>query len=121
MVALKFLFGLAILIVLVVFSLNNLEPQVEIKYYIDKTLGPMPLSFALLGAAAIGSIVAALVTLIEQIKLRHTVKKQAKEIAQLESQILEFESMPPEPIPDNLADRDETALPPALPPKPDES
>ncbi|MDH5542478.1 MAG: LapA family protein [Nitrospinota bacterium] len=104
MVALKFLFALAILIVLVLFALQNMEPSVIIKYYLDKTIGPMPFSFAVLGAAAIGSIITALVTLVEQIKLRHTIKKLSRRIKQQDEELLNFKKIPPEPIQDEIED-----------------
>jgi len=103
-VALKFLFALAILIVLVLFALQNMEPDVIIKYYLDRTIGPMPFSFAVLGAAAIGSIITALVTLIEQIKLRHTIKKLNRHIRQQDEELLNFKKIPPEPIQDEIED-----------------
>ena len=104
MVALKFLFALAILIVLVLFALQNMEPNVSIKYYIDMSIGPMPLSFAVLGAAAIGSIITALVTLIEQIRLRYTIKKLNNRVKQLDDELLEYKKLPPEPISDEWDD-----------------
>ncbi len=100
MVALKFLVGLLVLIVLVVFALQNLQPDVVIEYYFDKKIGPMPFSFALLGAAVLGSIIAALVTLCEQIKLRSVIRRQRKQIVRMEAELLEFKRIPPEPLPD---------------------
>jgi len=102
LVALKFLVGLLVLIVLVVFALQNLQPDVVIEYYFDKKIGPMPFSFALLGAAVLGSIIAALVTLCEQIKLRSVIRRQRKQIVRMEAELLEFKRRPPEPLPEKV-------------------
>lgn len=100
MVALKFLVSLFILIVLVVFALMNMEPQVTVKFYREINIGPIPLSFAILGAAALGSIITALITLIEQIRLRYHLRKNHARIDELEHELLEFRKQPPEPIRD---------------------
>jgi len=100
LIALKFLAGLTVLIALVIFSLKNIDPQVSIIYYFGKSLGPMPFSFALLGSAVLGSVVAALFTLVEQIKLRGQIKKQNTKISMLEDELLELQSRPPEPLPE---------------------
>lgn len=118
MIALKFLAGLLLLIVLVIFSLQNMEPQVEIRYYFGKSLGPMPFSFAILAAAVVGSVVAALVTLIEQIKLRNEIRKQARRIRQQEEELLEYRRQPPEPLAEEGSEEEE--VPALLSPKPQE-
>ena len=102
MVVLKFLSGLAILIVLVLFSIQNMEPSVTITYYINKATPEIPFSFALLGAAAIGSVITALATLVEHFRLRSAIRRQAKHISEMEAELLEFRSQPPEPVNENL-------------------
>ena len=108
MVAVKFLVSLLILIVLVVFALMNMEPEVTVKFYEEINLGPMPLSFAILGAAALGSIITALVTLVEQIRLRYHLRKEQARIEELEQELLEFRKQPPEPIRDEEEDYDDS-------------
>jgi len=115
LVALKFLFSLFILIVLVVFALMNMEPEVTIKFYEETKIGPIPLSFALLSAAAIGSIITALITLVEQVRLRYHLRKAETRETELEQELLEFRKQPPEPIIEH-EEVSEEIVPHSLPP-----
>lgn len=115
MVALKFLISLFILIVLVVFALMNMEPSVTIKFYEEIKIGPIPLSFALLSAAAIGSIITALITLVEQVRLRYHLRKAGTRVTELEQELLEFRKQPPEPILEH-EEVSEEVVPHSLPP-----
>jgi uncharacterized integral membrane protein len=109
LVAVKFLVSLFILTVLVVFALMNMEPDVTVKFYEEINIGPVPLSFAILGAAALGSLITALITLVEQMRLRYQLRKERTRVEELELELLEFRKQPPEPIRDEEAGSEETA------------
>lgn len=100
MVALKFLLGLIVLIFLVTFAVKNMEPQVTIDYYFGYSFGPVPFFFALLGSAVLGAIIAMFFALVEQLKLRSVVRRQNRQLASMEKEMMEFKQITPEPVPE---------------------
>ena len=111
MAALKFLLGLVILVFLVTFALQNMEPQVTINYYFDYSIGPLPLFFALLAAAVLGMVVSAAYSMVEQVRLSSALRRQKKQIQSLEKELFQYQQRPPEPLKEH--DPDETAPVPA--------
>ncbi len=96
MTAIRFMLGLAVLIFLITLGLRNMEPQVTIQYYFGYKLGPMPLFFALLTAAAAGILLTMLFAVYEQLRLHAVVRAQRKQLAALERDIAEFKQLVPE-------------------------
>lgn len=107
MAAVKFLLGLVILVFMVTFAIQNMEPQVTISYYFGYSIGPVPFFFALLAAAVLGMIVAAAYSVVEQVKLSSALRRQKKQIQSLEKELFEYHQRPPEPLKE--IDPDETA------------
>ena len=107
MAALRFLLGLVVLVFLVTFAIQNMEPQVTISYYFDYSIGPVPFFFALLAAAVLGMVIAAAYSMVEQVKLSSALRRQKKQIQSLEKELFQYQQRPPEPLKEH--DPDETA------------
>ena len=107
MAAVKFLLGLLILVFMVTFAIQNMEPQVTISYYFGYSIGPVPFFFALLAAAVLGMIIAAAYSAVEQVKLSSALRRQKKQIQSLEKELVQYQQRPPEPLTE--PDSDETA------------
>jgi len=89
MIALKFLIGLIVLIFLVTFAVKNLE-EVTLYYYFEYQLGPVPLFFVLLASLFLGAGMIWVIATLEQMRLRMTVRKQARQIKYYEQEIQNF-------------------------------
>lgn len=105
MIAVKFLLGLIVLVFLVTFAVQNMEPQITIRYF-GYDLGPLPFFFSLLAAAVLGMVIAAAYSVIEQLKLSSTVRQQKRRIQAIEKELLDYQQRPPEPLKE--LDSDET-------------
>ncbi len=92
----RFLVGLALLVLLVTFALQNMEPQVAFHYYFGVNYGPMPFFYALLTAAAVGMVVAMIFCTLEQFRLRAIIRRQKKQLASLKKEVLEYQELLPE-------------------------
>lgn len=88
--------GLALLVLLVTFALQNMEPQVAFHYYFGVNYGPMPFFYALLTAAATGMAVAMIFCTLEQFRLRAIIRRQKKQLAFLKKEVLEYQELLPE-------------------------
>lgn len=98
MTALRFMFGLAILMFLITVGLCNMEPQVTIHYYFGYNLGPMPFFFALLTAAAAGVLFTMFFSVFEQLRLHGVIRGQRKQLAALDRDLAEFKQLMPEQL-----------------------
>lgn len=96
MTAIRFMFGLAILIFLITVGLRNMEPQVTIHYYYGYHIGPMPFFFALLTAAAAGVLLTMFFAVFEQLRLHGVIRGQRKQLAALDRDLAEFKQLMPE-------------------------
>jgi len=105
MVTLRFIAGLAVLIFLVTFALENMEPAVTLRYYFGYQWGPYPLFLALLGAAVAGIIIAMVFSVFEQFRLRAIIRRQKRQLAALKNEVREYQQLIPEHLIDkSLAD-----------------
>jgi uncharacterized integral membrane protein len=96
LVTFRFIIGLVVLVFLVTFALQNMEPQVTFHYYFGYQYGPMPFFFALLSAAVAGIIVAMLFSIFEQFRLRAIIRRQKKQMAALKKEVQEYQELMPE-------------------------
>jgi uncharacterized integral membrane protein len=96
MVTLRFIIGLLVLVFLVTFALQNMEPSVTFHYYFGYKYGPMPFFFALLSSAVVGIIIAMLFSIFEQFRLRAIIRRQKKQLASLKKEVQEYQELLPE-------------------------
>lgn len=93
---LRFLVGLAMLVFIVTFALQNMEPQVTLHYYFGAKYGPMPFFYALLTAAVVAAMVAMVFSVFEQFRLRAIIRRQKKQLALLKQEVREYQELLPE-------------------------
>lgn len=98
MTTVKFIIGLFVLIFLVTLGLQNMEPQVTVRYFFGYSLGPLPLFFALLSAAVAGVLLTMLFSIAEQIRLHSAIRKNRRRIAGLEAELAEYKQALPEKV-----------------------
>lgn len=96
MVTLRFILGLVLLIFLVTFAMENMEPAVTLHYYFGYQLGPYPLFLALLTAAVAGMIIAMVFSVVEQFRLRAIIRRQKRQLAALKKEMQEYQQLLPE-------------------------
>jgi uncharacterized integral membrane protein len=97
MVTFRFIIGLAVLVLLVTFALQNLEPSVTFQYFGFK-YGPIPFFFALLASAVAGMMIAMIFSIFEQFRLRAIIRRQQRQATSMKKEIHEYELLMPEQL-----------------------
>jgi uncharacterized integral membrane protein len=92
----RLIFALIVVVILVFVCLQNVHPDqtVTVVNVFQESFRDQPLGLILLVTAAVGMILAFLISLLSEIKLRRTIWTQRREIKKLVTEITALRNMP---------------------------
>jgi uncharacterized integral membrane protein len=101
----RLIFAFIIVVLLVFVCFQNVQPTIPVVKVFQESFNDQPLGLVLLVSTAVGMILAFLISLLSEIKLRRTLWLSRREIRKLTTEITALRNLPLAPEGEEAADR----------------
>ena len=90
----RLIFALIVIVLLVIICFQNVQTTIPVVKVFHESFNDQPLGLVLLVTAAVGMILALLISLLSEIKLRRSIWMQRREIKRLTTEITALRNLP---------------------------